>query len=118
MNGHNKKYINQLPSVYYGVAVLCAILAFCALVIFVFSILGQNSSTIVTSMKTWQILVILSVLLFLCSQFIKLYLLKNRPCEAEDTCAVNKMKRNNRIMLWIGTLALLIILSLINNPHT
>ena len=93
------------------VMVIFSIVTFCALVLWLSGLLGdQNWINVVTTRLTGRSLAIISILVFLCSRFIKLYFLKNKPCDNEDTCAVNKMKRNNRVMLWLGTVLLIAFL--------
>jgi hypothetical protein len=88
-------------------------MTFCVLVLWVSGLLGDQSwIDRITTKQTGRSIAILSILVFLCSRFIKLYLLKNKPCDNEDTCAVNKMKRNNWVMLWLGTVVLIILLAL------
>ena len=94
------------------VMIIVAIITFCVLVLWVSSLLGdQNWIDRITTKHITRSLVILSALVFLCSRFIKLYFLEKRPCGNEDTCAINKIKRNNRVMLWLGTVSLIIFLA-------
>jgi hypothetical protein len=93
--------------------IIVAIVTFCVLVLWISGLLGDQSwIDRITTKQTGRSIAILSILVFLCSRFIKLYLLKNKPCDNEDTCAVNKMKRNNWVMLWLGTVVLIILLAL------
>jgi uncharacterized membrane protein YcjF (UPF0283 family) len=95
------------------VMIIVAIVTFCVLVLWISGLLGdQDWINVVTTRLTGRSLAILSVLVFLCSRFIKLYFLEKKPCDNEDTCAVNKMKRNNWVMLGLGTVVLIILLAL------
>ena len=92
-------------------AMVAALLAFgCFLVLSIAAALRQGDDLIqlFTSMDTVPLLLISAVLIHTCFRFHVLYLVKAKPCASEvEACAVRKMRRNQRVMFWLGVLLLL-----------
>jgi mercuric ion transport protein len=92
-------------------AVVAALLAFgCFLILSIAAALRQGDDLIklFTSMDTIPLMLISAALVHVCFRFRVLYLVKAKPCASEDeACAVRKMRRNQRVMFWLGMILLL-----------
>lgn len=92
-------------------AVVAALIAFgCFLVLSIAAALrrGDDLISLFTSMDTTPLLLISAALVHVCFRFRVLYLVKAKPCASEyEACAVHKMRRNQRVMFWLGVILLL-----------
>ncbi len=69
---------------------------------------GDNLISFFTSMDLASLFLISVVLIHTCYKFRVLYLVKANPCASEvEACAVRKMRRNQRVMFWLGVMLLL-----------
>ncbi len=70
---------------------------------------GAWMSTL-TSMTAVRPFFFVLTLLFIWLGFVKLYL-SDEDCTEADACVSPKVRRNQRIIFWIGTIAILLLLS-------